>query len=265
MIQVVGDAMARPLVEELERGDYDLSGLFALGNGGAALSTGIKDRFLDAVPQALVVDGVGSSEAGAQMGHTSVKGATSTGTFTPGPDTTIVAADLDRTLAPDEPEVGWLAQRGHVPLGYLGDRTKTAATFPVIDGERFAVPGDRARWTADGAVELLGRDSQTINTGGEKVFVEEVEQALLHHPAVADAMVVGRTSERWGEEVVALVQLVDGATATAEELVAEASRHVARYKLPRQVLVRDALVRSPAGKADYRWARSEAAAATNST
>jgi acyl-CoA synthetase (AMP-forming)/AMP-acid ligase II len=258
-IQVVGDAMARPLVDELEQGEYDLSSLFALGNGGATLSTGIKDRFLEQVPQALIIDTVGSSEAGAQMGHTSVKGATATGTFAPGPETTVVSGDLRTVLATsDTDDIGWLAQRGHVPLGYLNDAPKTAATFPVIDGERFSVPGDRARWTSDATVELLGRDSQTINTGGEKVFVEEVEQALLHHPAVADVMVVGRDSERWGQEVVAIVQLIDGQTASSDEVVAEASRHVAPYKLPRQILFRDQLVRSPAGKADYRWARAEA-------
>jgi fatty-acyl-CoA synthase len=207
----------------------------------------------------LIVDTVGSSEAGAQMGHTSMKGATATGTFAPGPETTVVSSDLRSVLPTDDLEdVGWLAQRGHVPLGYLGDQAKTATTFPVIDGERFSVPGDRARWTVEGTVELLGRDSQTINTGGEKVFVEEVEQALLHHPAVADVMVVGRDSERWGQEVVAIVQLTEGEDASEDALVTEAARHVARYKLPRQILFRPALVRSPAGKADYRWARAQA-------
>ncbi|MBX3314726.1 MAG: acyl-CoA synthetase [Actinobacteria bacterium] len=262
-IQVVGDAMARPLVEELERGSYDLSGLFALGNGGAALSPGIKERFLEQVPHALIVDTVGSSETGAQMGHTSMKGAASTGVFAPGPETTVVTPDLTAIVPTDDTtEIGWLAQRGHVPLGYLGDATKTAATFPTIDGVRFSVPGDRARRTADGSIELLGRDSQTINSGGEKVFVEEVEQALLHHPAVDDVVVVGRPSDRWGQEVVAIVQLHEGVDATADELIAEAGNHVARYKLPRAVLVREHIERSPAGKADYRWARSVAEAAT---
>ena len=257
-LQVVGDAMARPIVEELERGTYDLSGLFALGNGGAALSPGLKERFLEAVPHALIVDAVGSSETGAQMGHTSMKGAASTGTFTPGPDTVVVSADLDRFLDSDDDEVGWLAQRGHVPLGYLGDRDKTAATFPVIDGVRVSVPGDRARWVADGVVELLGRDSMTINSGGEKVFVEEVEQAILHHPSVVDVMVVGRPDDRWGEVVVALVQLAPGASADVDDILAVAAERVARYKLPREVVIKEALVRSPAGKADYRWARAEA-------
>ncbi len=145
-----------------------------------------------------------------------------------------------------------------MPLGYLGDAAKTAATFPVIGGVRFAVPGDRANWRADGVIELLGRDSVTINSGGEKIFAEEVEQALAHHPAVYDVIVVGRPSEQWGSEVVAIVQVAHDATVTDDELLAEAQRHIARYKLPKAFVYRDALVRSPAGKADYRWAKEQA-------
>ncbi len=259
-VQIVGDAMGRPLVEELERGSYDLSGLLALVSGGAGLNPNLKDRFLELAPHAIVLDAVGSSETGAQMGHTSAKGAASTGTFTAGPETTILTADLQDELPSESGETGWLAQRGHVPLGYLGDSTKTAATFPVVAGTRFAVPGDRARWGEGGVVELLGRDSVTINSGGEKIFAEEVEQALAQHPAVYDVIVVGRPSERWGAEVVAVVQLAEGATVSEEELSAEAERHVARYKLPKAFVFRDRLQRSPAGKADYRWARDQATA-----
>jgi len=257
-LQIVGDAMGRPLVDELERGGYDTSGLFALVSGGAALNEALKARFLEAVPHAVVLDAVGSSETGAQMGHTSARGAVSTGTFDPGPETLVVDAAMTRRLVPGDDETGWLAQRGHVPLGYLGDAAKTAATFPVIDGERFAIPGDRARWRADGLIELLGRDSVTINSGGEKIFAEEVEQAIARHPDVYDVVVVGRPSERWGAEVVAVVQLANGADALPEDLLAEAARHVARYKLPKAVLFRDEIQRSPAGKADYRWAREQA-------
>src|SRR4051794_22073052 len=257
-LQIVGDAMGRPLVDELDRTSYDLSGLLALVSGGAALNSTLKERFLEHVPNAVILDAVGSSETGAQMGHTSAKGATSTGTFQPGPETSVVAADLSAELHPGSPETGWLAQRGHVPLGYLGDAAKTAATFPVIDGTRFAVPGDRAIWREDGIIELLGRDSVCINTGGEKVFAEEVEQALAHHPAVYDVIVVGRPSDQWGSEVVAVVQLAEGATVTDEELLSEAEQHIARYKLPKDFVYRDTLVRSPAGKADYRWAKEQA-------
>jgi acyl-CoA synthetase (AMP-forming)/AMP-acid ligase II len=257
-LQIVGDAMARPLVDELDAHTYDLSGFLALVSGGAAMNSSLKDRFLEHVPHAIVLDAVGSSETGAQMGHTSMKGATATGTFQPGPETSVVAADLSAELAPGSPETGWLAQRGHVPLGYLGDAAKTAATFPVIGGTRFAVPGDRAIWREDGIIELLGRDSVTINSGGEKIFAEEVEQAIAHHPSVYDVIVVGRPSDQWGSEVVAIVQLAEGATVTDDELLAEAVTHVARYKLPKAFVYRDALVRSPAGKADYRWARDQA-------
>jgi acyl-CoA synthetase (AMP-forming)/AMP-acid ligase II len=236
-LQIVGDAMGRPLIDELERGSYDLSGFLALVSGGAALGSSLKDRFLEKAPHAIVLDAVGSSETGAQMGHTSTKGATATGTFQPGPETSVVSADLSGELSPGSPETGWLAQRGHVPLGYLGDEAKTAATFPVIDGVRFAVPGDRATWRDDGIIELLGRDSVCINTGGEKVFAEEVEQALAHHPAVYDVIVVGRPSEQWGNEVVAVVQVAEDAAVTEAELRTEAARHIARY---------------------YRWAREQA-------
>ena len=128
---------------------------------------------------------------------------------------------------------GWLARRDLVPLGYLGDAAKTARTFPVIDGVRYSVPGDRANVLADGRIELLGRDSVTINSGGEKIFAEEVERAIAAHPGVYDVVVVGRPSERWGSEVVAVVQLAEGATATDEELVEAAGRHIARYKIPK--------------------------------
>ncbi len=145
-----------------------------------------------------------------------------------------------------------------MPLGYLGDAAKTARTFPVLDGVRYSVPGDRARYTADGLVDLQGRDSVTINSGGEKIFAEEVEAALMAHPAVYDVVVAGRPSERWGNEVVAVVQLRAGATATADDLLAESEKHLARYKLPKRIVLVDHVVRSPAGKADYRWAREQA-------
>ncbi len=159
-------------------------------------------------------------------------------------------------LSPGDPELGWLAQGGRVPLGYLGDPDKTAATFPTIAGRRYAVAGDRARLLADGSVELHGRDSVTINTGGEKVFAEEVEQALKRHPAVFDAVVVGRPSERWGQEVVAVVHLrAEAEPPSDDELRAAAAPHLARYKLPRAFVRVPAIERSPSGKPDYRWAR----------
>ena len=257
-LSVVGDAMARPLVEELERTHYDLPGFLAFGSGGAMMSEGMKTRILAQLPNILISDVAGASETGAQMGTNSTAGSVSTGRFVPGPGATVVSEDLARELEPGADELGWLAQKGSVPLGYLGDAEKSARTFPTIDGIRYSVPGDRARYLADGEIELLGRDSVTINSGGEKIFAEEVEQAIISHPAVADVVVAGRPSERWGQEVVAIVQLADGATATEEELIEEAGRHVARYKLPKAFLFLPVIVRSPSGKADYRWAKERA-------
>ncbi len=260
ILLIVGDAFGRPIVEELERGSYDLSSLLVTVSGGAALSPGIKERLLARVPTMMVLDGLGASETGQQASQLTSAGQTAvTGTFTPGPGMCILSEDLDAVLPADDASLGWLAQSGRVPLGYLGDADKTARTFPVIDGVRHAVPGDRARMRPDGSLELLGRDSVTINSGGEKIFAEEVEQALLRHPSVADCLVAGRPSERWGNEVVAIVQLLDGIGATDEDLLEEAGRHIARYKLPKAIVRVDQVRRAPSGKADYRWARETAA------
>ena len=192
------------------------------------------------------------------MHHMSTSAAVSTGTFNASPDTSVAAENLGSILPSGHDGMGWLAQRGYVPLGYKGDAAKTAATFPVIDGVRYAVPGDRARHRDDGRIELLGRDSVTINSGGEKIFVEEVETAIASHPAVTDVVVAGRPSERWGQEVVAVVALADGANTEAGELIDHAAQTLARYKLPKAIVFRAAIERSPAGKADYRWAREQA-------
>ncbi|MGH9274651.1 MAG: AMP-binding protein, partial [Acidimicrobiales bacterium] len=205
---IVGDAFARPLVDALRSGSHDVTGLRFLLTGGAVLSASVKEELLELVPHLKIVDVLGSSETGRQGVQRSdrARGA-STGTFDRSPTAVVLADDLSRRLEPGDPELGWLAQTGRVPLGYLGDPDKTARTFPVVHGVRHAVAGDRARILADGGIELHGRDSVTINTGGEKVFAEEVEQALKRHPAVFDAVVVGRPSERWGQEVVGVVQL----------------------------------------------------------
>jgi acyl-CoA synthetase (AMP-forming)/AMP-acid ligase II len=263
-ITTVGDAIARPLVEELERGDYDVSSMVAIGNGGAPLTPTIKERILAELPSLIISDSVGASETGAQMSHLSMSGAVSTGRFKPGPGTLVISEEMDRVLEPGHVGLGWLAQEGWVPLGYLGDPDKTAQTFPVIGGERYAVPGDRARLLESGEIELLGRDSVTINSGGEKIFAEEVERAIAGHPAVHDVVVVGRASERWGQEVVALVALSEGHAADpsgneslAEDIKTHAAEHVARYKLPKDVVFFDHIQRSPSGKADYRWAKAQ--------
>lgn len=256
-IPVVGDAMARPLIDEIEAGDYDLSGLISITNGGAPMSPTVRDRIRAALPHVLLIDAVGSSESGQQMNTVAGDESGTSPVFNPQSDTAVVAADFSRVLAPGDGE-GWLARRDLIPLGYLGDAAKTARTFPTIDGVRWSVPGDRARALDDGRIELLGRDSVTINSGGEKIFAEEVERAIAAHPHVYDVVVAGRPSERWGSEVVAVVQLVEGASVTDDELIEVCGRTIARYKIPKAFVRTPKVMRSPAGKADYRWAKSVA-------
>ena len=261
---IVGDAFARPLLDELDRAtkdadEYDLSSLTVILSGGAPLSANLKDEFIAHLPTTMIVDGLGSSEAGGQVSQVSAGANATTGTFPLGPGNHVLSGDLDRELAPGEDELGWLAKSGRLALGYLGDPAKTARTYPVINGVRYAIPGDRAKLRADGIVELHGRDSVTINSGGEKIFAEEVEAAVKAHDAVYDCVVAGRPSERWGNEVVAVVRIRENHAATEEQLLAEAERHIARYKLPKAFVFVDEIVRSPSGKADYRWAKQVAA------
>ncbi|MEY2401314.1 MAG: hypothetical protein QOJ08_1425 [Ilumatobacteraceae bacterium] len=256
---IVGDAFGRPLLDELSARSYDLRSLTVLLSGGAALSAGLKDEFLAHLPSLIIVDGLGSSEAGGQLTHVSAGSGATTGTFAISPGNHVLSADLDRELQPGDEELGWLAKSGRLALGYLGDEAKTARAYPVIDGVRYAVPGDRARLREDSVVELHGRDSVTINSGGEKIFAEEVEAALKAHPDVYDCVVAGRPSDRWGNEVIAVVRMRDGRAADEVSLLAEAQRHIARYKLPKAFVFVDEVVRSPSGKADYRWAKQVAA------
>jgi len=265
---IVGDAFARPLLDELERldGTLELTSLSVILSGGAALSASLKDELLTHLPTVMVIDGLGSSEAGGQVSQVSAGGGATTGTFPVTDGNVVLSADLDGVLEPGADELGWLARRGRLALGYLGDPAKTDRTYPVIDGIRYAVPGDRARLLDDraggpGVVELHGRDSVTINSGGEKIFAEEVEAAFRAHAAIYDCVVAGRPSERWGNEVIAVLRLRDGFEATDAELLAEAARHIARYKLPKQIVRVVEVQRSPSGKADYRWAAQVAARA----
>ena len=255
---IVGDAFGRPLLDQLDKASYDLSSLTVLLSGGAPLSAGLKEQFLQNLPTLMIVDGLGSSEAGGQLSHVSVGAGATTGTFPINPGNHVLSDDLTSELGAGAEELGWLAKSGRLALGYLGDAAKTARTYPVVDGVRYAVPGDRARLRIDGIIELHGRDSVTINSGGEKIFAEEVEAAIIAHPEVYDVVVAGRPSERWGNEVVAIVRLTEGSTASEADLLAEAERHVARYKLPKAFVFVDAIQRSPSGKADYRWAKERA-------
>lgn len=261
---VTGNAVMRPLLDEMKTEKYDLSSLTIIGNGSAIMTEELKAEVLDFLPNTLINDSVGASETGAQGSHLSVKGATSTGRFGTGPGLVVLDVFMEKLHEPGHEEPGWMAQSGWVPLGYLNDPEKSARTFPVIDGQRYAVPGDRARLLESGEMELLGRDSVSINTGGEKVFVEEVEKAVASHPAVRDVTVAGRPHERWGNEVVAVVEFVEGVSATEAELVAHVGKALAPYKVPKGWVVVDRIQRSPSGKADYRWAKKLAAEAAES-
>jgi acyl-CoA synthetase (AMP-forming)/AMP-acid ligase II len=259
MITVVGNAVMRPLLEEMKTGHYDLSSLVVIGNGGARLTSELKERVLAFLPGLLISDAMGASETGAQASHLSAKGSVATGRFSAGPGAVVLTEGLAALHEPGHDGIGWLGQSGWIPLGYLGDREKTERTFPVIGAVRYAVPGDRARLLANGDVDVLGRDSVTINTGGEKVFAEEVEEAIASHPAVLDVIVCGRPSERWGSEIVAVVQLASDGQVTEAELQAHLAPRLARYKLPKCWAFVNQVQRSPSGKADYRWASSVAA------
>ncbi|MCU1371726.1 MAG: AMP-dependent synthetase and ligase [Ilumatobacteraceae bacterium] len=258
---IVGDAFARPLVDEQRRQPRDLSALRFLLTGGAILSPSLRTELLDLVPQLRIVDVLGSSESGRQAVANTVAGDEIGPTrFAPSATAAVLDDQLTRRLTPGDGEIGWLAQGGRIPRGYLGDEAKTQATFPVIDGERWSVPGDRAALRADGSVELHGRESVTINTGGEKVFAEEVEQVLKDHPGVYDVLVVGRPSATWGQEVVAVVAATPGRTIDLEALRSVGAERLARYKLPKDLVLVERISRSPSGKPDYAWAREQAAA-----
>ncbi len=255
-LTIVGDAMGRPLADALADGTrtYDLSGFYRIGSGGGVFSPAVQEALKAQVPHVQVMDSYGASEMGA--GGSAAEGGARR--FVVSPELNV----LDDGLRPVEPgEVGRLARTGHIPLGYYKDEAKTAATFPVDpDGRRWSVPGDFATIDDDGVVTLLGRGSQCINTGGEKVYPEEVEEALKSHPDVYDALVVGVPDERWGERVVAVVQARGDARPPVEELARHCRHTLAGYKVPRAVSYVDAVKRSPAGKADYRWAKETASA-----
>jgi len=260
-LSIVGDAFARPLLDRLKQASYDLSTLHILGSGGAILSPPFKRAFLEHLPDLMIFDGFGSSETGAQGATLTTKGDTVAPSFKMDPDTCVLDADLTRRLEPGENAVGWLARSGWLPLGYFNDAEKTRRTYPTVGGVRYAVPGDRAQVAADGTVLVFGRDSVCINSGGEKIFAEEVEKALKHHPAIYDVVVAGAPSERWGEQVVAVVQFRPGQRADDDALLATAAEHLARYKLPKVFVAVEQIVRSASGKPDYRWAKEMAAGA----
>ena len=256
---IVGDAFARPLVDALDQlnDTVDLSGLVVILSGGAILSPTVKKDLAERLPGSMILDGYGSSEAGGQGQSVTVAGTEPSPVprFRVNDQTTVLTSDFVPAPAG---VVGKLARRGHIPIGYYKDPEKSAATFPEVDGVRWSVPGDDARIEDDGSITLLGRGSVSINTGGEKVYPEEVEAALKADPAVFDAVVVGVPDARWGERVVALVQVRAGHAVDQDRLDAEVRSRVAGYKVPRETVVVDEIVRSPSGKPDYRWGKATA-------
>ncbi|ACY99509.1 acyl-CoA synthetase [Thermomonospora curvata] len=255
---VTGDAMAIPLAEELTRNSYDLSSLYAFVSTGAILTGAVRQRLSALLPNLMIMDRFGSTESGstaeATAGSSPEKGLKFAA------DTDSIAV-LDESLRPVEPGsgvLGQVARTGHIPVGYYNDPEKTARTFPEIDGKRWLLTGDIATVEADGTIAVFGRGSQAINTGGEKVFPEEVEAVLKGHPAVYDAVVTGVPDERWGNRVAAVVQPSAGHTPTFEELDAHCRKHLSGYKVPRVYAFVPEMKRSPAGKADYRWAKEVA-------
>ncbi len=258
LIAIVGDAMARPLIEAYREGGYDASSLVAFSSTAALFSPVVKQACAEALPNVVITEAIGSTETGFTGLAFVSAGAPQHGgpTVTPGPDV-IVLDDEGRPAGPGQ--VGRLARGGHVPLGYYNDPVKTAALFAEVDGRRYTVPGDLARVEADGTITLLGRGNTCVNTGGEKVFPEEVEGALKSHPDVFDALVIGVPDDRLGQRVAAVVQPREGRVVDLAALEAHLRGQVAGYKVPRSVWLVDSIGRTPSGKPDYTWARRHVA------
>lgn len=258
-----GDAMARPLLDALlahqdAGNEYDLSSLFLLASTAALFSTSLKEKFLELLPNRVITDSIGSSETG--FGGTSIvaKGQSHTG----GPRVTIdkntkVLDEDGNEVVPGSGVRGIIAKCGHIPVGYFKDEKKTAETFRTYNGVRYAIPGDYAEVEADGSVTMLGRGSVSINSGGEKIYPEEVEAALKGHPDVFDALVVGVPDPRFGQHVAAVVQPREGTRPALADLDAFVRSEIAGYKVPRSLWLVDEVKRSPAGKPDYRWAKDQ--------
>jgi len=257
VLVVVGDAMARPLIDELEAhpGRYDLSSVLAVGSGGAVLSPSTKRRLSELLPGRALVDAFGSSETGQMGGQAPAGDPYGAPRLRVDERTDVLGEDL-RPVVAGSGQVGLLARSGHIPMGYLGDPDKSAATFVTAGGRRWALPGDQALVDEEGVIVVLGRGSLCINTGGEKVFPDEVEAVLKGAAEVGDAVVVGVPDDLLGERVVAVVAPRAGRTLDPASLRDHCRRELAGYKAPRQVVVAEEVVRSPSGKPDYRWARA---------
>ncbi|SNR28918.1 acyl-CoA synthetase [Actinomadura mexicana] len=256
-LTITGDAMAIPMAEELARGDYDTSSLLAYVSTGAIFTGTVRERIQRLLPNTMILDRFGSTESGstaeAVAGSTPEKGLR----FAPDVENVTVLDDAFKPVEPGSGVIGQVARTGHIAQGYYNDPEKTARTFPLVDGRRWLLTGDIATVEEDGSIAVYGRGSQTINTGGEKVFPEEVEAVLKGHPSVYDAVVTGVPDERWGNRVAAVVQ-PSGAQPSFEELNEHCRKQLSGYKVPRVYAFVAEMKRSPAGKADYRWAKQVA-------
>ena len=259
-LTIVGDAFARPLLSALdaEPDRWDLSSLLVISSGGARLSPTVRDGLLERLPHTAVSNAYGATESGGHGVDVTFAGQScdrAGGLLRfPIDETSSVLGPGNRPVTPGDGVIGRIARRGAVPLGYLNDDALSNETFPTIDGVRWAIPGDLATLEADGTVVVLGRDRNVINTGGEKVFAENVEQVLVSHAAVADAVVAGVNDARWGERVEALVAIKTGESATVEELIAHCRSRLAGYKVPRRITICPEIRRKHTGKLDRTWA-----------
>jgi fatty-acyl-CoA synthase len=260
-LTIVGDAFAKPIVAELDAhpGRWDLSSLVVITSSGVMWSEPVKQALLAHNPTMMLIDAFSSSEAiGLGQSVSTAGNEAATARFTLGENARVITDD-GRDVVPGSGEIGRVAVRGHTPIGYYKDPEKTAATFVTIDGQTYSMPGDYARVEADGTLTLLGRGSVCINTGGEKVFPEEVEEVLKRHPSVLDAVVVGLPDDRFGESVNAVVQPRPGHTVEPDALIAWVKDHLAHYKAPRRIVRVETIGRAPNGKVDYKRLRAVAA------
>ena len=266
-LTIMGDAMGRPLCDALpkaiEKG-LDLSSLFVLSSTASVFSATIKDTILEFLPNLFLIDAVGSSETGATGVniHTKdgkLKDSGGGPKFTKPDFSEILNLDTKDIIPPSDTQtIGYLARKGHVPLAYYKDEEKSKKTFIEVNGERYSIPGDMAKYEADGQMTLLGRGSVSINSGGEKIFPEEVEMALKAHPNIFDCLVVGVKDDRWGQKVVAVIQRREDIEMSLEEIKEVASKYIASYKMPKAIVFSEVIERAPSGKPNYQWAQQYA-------
>jgi fatty-acyl-CoA synthase len=259
-IAIVGDAFAKPMLRALDAnpGKWDLSSLVAISSSGVMWSEETKQGLLRHHPSMMLIDAFSSSEAlGMGQSVSTAAGTSTTAKFTLG-ESSLVLTDDGRRVEPGSGDVGRVAVGGFQPVGYYKDEAKTAATFIDFEGKRYSVPGDYATVEADGTLTLLGRGSVCINTGGEKVFPEEVEEVLKTHPSIFDAVAVGVPDDKFGEAITAVVQPVDAETVDESDVIAHVKAHLAGYKAPKRVLQVDSIGRAPNGKVDYKAVRQHA-------